>query len=314
MRCFIISLLLLSGLPVMGQAVDFQTHVLPILRSKCFKCHQETKVLPNGESEKAKGGLRLDSARAIAIGGDNGPIVFPRKAKDSPMYEVVTLPAGDPDIMPPKGDPLTKQQQFAIGKWIHEGARFGSWRGNENGLPANMKPKPRPGVASSTTKETDVFQEVSGGTGAAALRAHGATVMPVSKGSTLLIVDYASEAELITDKHLEGIESLAAQVLQLNLYRTQVTDAAMEEIAKLTKLEYLNLGQTQVTSAGMSHLRSLPNLQYLNLYGTKVNDEALPFIASLKKLESVFFYETEVSERGADKLRAALPKAKINID
>jgi hypothetical protein len=314
MRFLLASIFLAGSLPGFGQTIDFQSHVLPILRSKCFKCHQEAKVLSNGDKEKAKGGLRLDSARAIAIGGDNGPVVVPRKPKESLLYEVIILPTGDPDIMPSKGDPLTKREQFTIGKWIHEGARFNRWRGNENGLPANMKPKPRPGIAAGTPKETDVFQEVSGGTGAAALRANGATVTPVTKGSSLLIVDYATEAELITDKHLEGLDSLASQVVQLNLFRTQVTDASMERIGKLTKLEYLNLGKTQVSSAGLTHLAGMAGLKYLNLYGTKIDDKALPFIARLKQLESVYFYETSVSSRGADKLQAYLPKAKINLD
>jgi hypothetical protein len=314
MRFLLTSLFLACGLPGFGQTIDFQSRVLPIFRSKCFKCHQETRVLSNGDKEKAKGGLRLDSARAIAIGGDNGPVVVPRKPKESLLYEVIILPPGDPDIMPSKGDPLTKLEQFTIGKWIHEGARFNRWRGNENGLPANMKPKTRPGVAVGTPKAVDVFQEVSGGTGAAALRANGATVTPVAKGSSLLIVDYATEAELITDKHLEGLDSLASQVVQLNLFRTQVTDASMERIGKLTRLEYLNLGKTQVSSAGLTHLAGLAGLKYLNLYGTKVDDKALPFIARLKQLESVYFYETSVSSRGADKLQSILPKAKINLD
>jgi len=298
----------LFGGVAQAQTVDFAANVLPILKQKCFKCHQQERVV-NGQPEKPKGGLRLDAARAIAMGGDNGAVVIPRKPKESPMFLSVTYPPGDPDIMPPKGDPLTKKQQYIIGKWIHEGARFRGWRGNEAGLPAAP-----PRIAGSTSRPSsgggeNMFNQ--GGTGATGLTKAGATVTAVSKGSNDLIVDFASESELVNDEALSGLAEVATRVVDLNLSRTQITDAAMADVAKCTNLERLSLARTGIGDDGLAQLKTMTKLKYLNLYGTKVSDDALASIASMKQLESVYFWQTGVTERGAEKLRGTLPKLKI---
>ena len=64
-------------------------------------------------------------SRALAIkGGDSGPSVVPGKPAESKLYTSTILPAGHDDIMPPKGDPLTKTQAEVLRKWIEQGAEW----------------------------------------------------------------------------------------------------------------------------------------------------------------------------------------------
>src|SRR5688572_24860910 len=81
--------------------VDFLLEVKPILESTCVSCHGP---------EKPKGDLRLDTRAAALKGGDDGPALVPGKPQMSPLYTSTVLPPGHDDIMPPKGDPLTKEQ------------------------------------------------------------------------------------------------------------------------------------------------------------------------------------------------------------
>jgi hypothetical protein len=95
--------------------VDFYRDVQPILETKCYDCHK---------GGKAKGGLKLDSLADARKGGkSDGSAVSPH----DPAKSALLARVGTDDvesIMPPKGDPLTKEQIATLTKWIAEGA---SW-------------------------------------------------------------------------------------------------------------------------------------------------------------------------------------------
>ena len=67
----------------------------------------------------------------------------------------------------------------------------------------------------------------------------------------------------------------------------QVTDAGLEHLGSLTKLERLMLDDIPITDAGLEHLKGLTGLRELTLLDTKVTDE------------------------GVEKLRKALPNCQI---
>jgi uncharacterized membrane protein len=98
-------------------AIDYQADIQPIFEAHCYECHGPTKQ---------KGDLRLDDIDALFVGDESTWVIRPGDARGSPLYERVTLPADDLDIMPAKGDPLTPEQIAAIGSWIDAGASHGS--------------------------------------------------------------------------------------------------------------------------------------------------------------------------------------------
>ena len=48
----------------------FEKRIRPLLSEHCYKCH-------SAQSEKLKGGLRLDGRELLLKGGDSGPAVVP---------------------------------------------------------------------------------------------------------------------------------------------------------------------------------------------------------------------------------------------
>ena len=62
---------------------------------------------------------------------------------------------------------------------------------------------------------------------------------------------------------------------------TQVTDAGLEHLKGLTRLQSLDLSGTQVTDAGLEHLKGLTQLQWLSLEGTQVTDAGLEHLKGL---------------------------------
>lgn len=95
-----------------AQPVDFVREVKPILETACLSCHG---------SEKPKGGLAIHTRSAAISGGDSGASIVVGKPDESLLYTLTILPPGDDDIMPPKGEPLTKSQTDILKRWIEEG-------------------------------------------------------------------------------------------------------------------------------------------------------------------------------------------------
>jgi hypothetical protein len=93
--------------------VDFYRQVQPLLEARCFGCHAGSKV---------KGGLRLEDLASAKKGGKgDGPAIVPGKPDRSALLHRVrsTEPT---EVMPPAGDPLTKEQVRVLETWIREGA------------------------------------------------------------------------------------------------------------------------------------------------------------------------------------------------
>jgi len=111
-------LLLPSAQPV--DTAFFENRVRPILVEHCGKCHGV------GEVAKVKGGLRLDSKKALLAGGDNGPAIVLGKPETSRLMTAINYL--DPDLqMPPRGK-LPAQAISDISAWIAAGA---PWPGSE---------------------------------------------------------------------------------------------------------------------------------------------------------------------------------------
>src|SRR5215211_7811392 len=99
--------------------VDFVKQIEPIFKETCYSCHGP---------EKQKGKLRLDSPEAFKKGGEDGSVITAGDPAKSDLYRRITLPHDHDDIMPPKGDPLKKEQTELVAAWIKQGASFGEWK------------------------------------------------------------------------------------------------------------------------------------------------------------------------------------------
>src|SRR2546425_239118 len=120
MRLLLLLPVLLLSAPLSSQeALDpaaaefFEKRVRPLLVERCFKCH-------SAQSEKLKGGLRLDSREAALKGGDSGPALVPGNPGKSLLVEAISYKNVDLQ-MPPKGK-LTDSQAALLSDWIARGA------------------------------------------------------------------------------------------------------------------------------------------------------------------------------------------------
>ncbi len=128
-----LAILVHPGLLATGSAedkVDFEKDVLPIFEDRCMECHRATYKTSSGRTKKPKGGLRMDDPKEI-FKGDSEKGIVAGKSAESEIYKRIILDPEDDDIMPSKGDVLTKDQIAKIKAWIDAGAKTGSWKGTK---------------------------------------------------------------------------------------------------------------------------------------------------------------------------------------
>lgn len=91
--------------------ITYDEHVKPILRQKCFACHN-----PDTKSS----GLDLTTYTNLMLGGASGEVIDPGSAADSYLYMVVNHET-EP-YMPPNSDKLPAEMLAIIKAWIDGGA------------------------------------------------------------------------------------------------------------------------------------------------------------------------------------------------
>lgn len=89
----------------------FERHIRPVLEAQCVECHSD--------SIQAKGGLRLDVAIGLQIGGQRGETLIPGRPEESLLIKA--LKQEGPVKMPP-GDKLSDEEIARFEEWIRRGA------------------------------------------------------------------------------------------------------------------------------------------------------------------------------------------------
>ncbi|MDB5292077.1 MAG: ribonuclease inhibitor [Phycisphaerales bacterium] len=303
-------LLSLAGSAQAADKVDFDKQIRPIFAASCYKCHA---------GSKHKGDLKLDSLEAIKKGGKDAKdkIIVAGDPGKSDLIRRVALPKDDDDVMPPdgKGEHLKPDQVELVKAWIAEGASFGDWK--EDKLPATSDDK-SPGDKSAAgdaeaPKEIPLPQVAAADAGALdKLRQAGAQVLPLAQGTNLLSVEFTSNAAQINDSQVEMLGSVAAQIYDLNLANTKVTDDALKALEGMKNLHRLHLERTAITDGGLAHLKGLTSLEYLNLYNTGVTDAGLAQLEGLKGLKNLYLWQSKVTDTGAEGLKKSLPTLSID--
>ncbi len=110
-------LLLLTPGAAIGESVDFQAQIAPLLEAHCFECHGPTK---------RKGGLRLSNGDDAHLGGDAGASPFIKDAEGHIPFLHRILSEDDALRMPPKGPALPKEAIETLSTWIEAGAPYGT--------------------------------------------------------------------------------------------------------------------------------------------------------------------------------------------
>ncbi|MBT5915345.1 MAG: hypothetical protein HOH60_03240 [Opitutae bacterium] len=295
----------------MGKGISFHNHIFPLIEERCLDCHSEPYV-KNGRTIHPKAGLRLDTYEWIIKGNLDGTIIEKGNAEESTLHAVITLDADDPEIMPPKGEPLTEEEINMFKQWIIEGAKENP---SDTFVPEkkediSAKPTGNEKVLSLVDQLSKRLKPPSKPQMDAAQKS-GALVTLLSARHSMVRAEFSSGPNLIKNDAIGALSGIKNNVSHLDLSRTSVTDGVLSEVKKFKNLTWLNLKNTSITDRGIEKLASMPYLTYLNLVSSKVSDQSIKSIETLTKLEELYLWNSDVSEQGIARLRKALPETKI---
>ena len=281
--------------------VDFQKQVAPILMERCVECHGP---------KSQKGDLRLDAKAHLFEGGEDEWNVLPGKPDDSELLRRLGLPVGDDEIMPEKGEPLSKEQQAVIRQWITEGAEWPAaadeWFAKE--IAAQVIPK-----ITFELPEVDADEQAAIDAAMAELKKRGAVVQQVAGDTPAIDVNLSLLRDKVTDADLALLAPLQKRLVWLNVSRTAISDDGRQHLQKLTQLRRLHAANTQLTDATFTALSALRSLEYVNAYATGLGDDGLAKLADLPKAARIYAWQSKVTPAAARTVRAAKPALTLDL-
>ena len=281
----------------------FTAAIRPILRSKCFSCHNE---------KKSKGGLILTTEEKILEGGKNGPIWISGDALNSHIIENINLPEDEKKHMPPKGKPQLSQEQIdLLFAWIQSGAdmkkTMKDYKDDDTLKILATKfiqlPKEETEKAYSfAAAPASTIQKLSG---------PFCSVFPLSQNSPALQADFFVR-EKFDRKKLEDLLKVKEQLVVLNLGNMPVTDADMKTVNQFANLEKLVLNNSLITNNAIGEIKKLKSLQSLSLAGTQIDKNTAQSFSQFDSLKEVFIWNTKISATEADELQRQNKKIRFD--
>ncbi len=269
--------------PVTLEEAAVYTHVVrPILENKCMNCHN---------TQKAKGGLNMETEELLLKGGKNGFLWDSTEKDGGLLLRRLHLPLQDKKHMPPQGKPqLTDEEVEIIQLWIRSGASF-TTRLVE--LPQNdslrMLAEPR----FQTVVADDFTFAAADESKIKKYNNNYRVVQPLALGSPALTVTFFSASQF-HPAQLKELLDLKEQVVSLNVNKMPLVDEDLKTIAQFTNLLHLNLSFTNISGAALAEIEKLKNLKSLSLSGTAVQAAHLRPLANLPRLQQLYLWNTGV--------------------
>lgn len=296
-----------------NEAIVYKDLVEPILKEKCFSCHN---------TEKKKGGLQLHTPEAMMLGGKNGPVIVAGQPTASELLKRILLPLTEKEHMAPKGKPQVTEKELALLTWwISSGASFTarvkelkadnsvaallasqSSGGEEKEQKKNIAD---PDIPTAEIKPADAKSINT-------LSATGALLLPASRSGNYLTLNCVNAPEF-GDEQVKLLAPLQQHLVSVSFANTKITDAGLKALEKMPNLTNLRLDQTGITDAGLKHLLALPALKYLNLNGTGISTAGLASLNQLKELRRVVVYRTAVQASDSSVLKKTFPNTRVEL-
>lgn len=315
--------------PLEEQTV-YEAIIAPILADKCVSCHGD---------KKQKGDLRMDSMEALVKAGESGNAsVVPGKSAESESIKRILLAADHDDRMPPDGKKqLTAEEVEVLKWWVDSGAKS-DVKVKDANMPPALKakflaraaafspgvlaqeaapapapaaeapapaPAPVPAPAPAPAPVDDKVKALE--------KELGIVLLPVAQNDPALTFNCVNVADKFGDVELAKLSAVADRLVDLNLSRSKISDAAAATLAGMKNLRRLNLANTGVTDAAADQIAALAGLEYLNLVGTKVTDAAMPKFEKIAALKKLYVWQTGVTKPAAEALHGKLPAITINL-
>ncbi|MGB0991016.1 MAG: c-type cytochrome domain-containing protein [Akkermansiaceae bacterium] len=292
----------------------YQHIVHPILEAKCISCHGE---------KKQKSGLRMDTYAGLIDGGEETDCLIPGDVKESAMISFLHLPEDDDQHMPPEGKTQLTEEEIQILTWwvkidAPEKAKLSEVETTPEILTALNSLKTPEEIAAEKKAQADAEKariaamETKRKELAIALKEINGkfpgSLNYVSQQNSDLSFSSVSFRKKFNDESLKVLEAASADLTELDLSGSAISDKGLTLLEKCSNLRSLKLNQTKITDAALAAVSKVNTLEVLNLHSTAVTDAGLSNLHKLSALKRVYLWNSKVTPAAAKALEAELQK------
>ncbi|WP_462218956.1 chitobiase/beta-hexosaminidase C-terminal domain-containing protein [Ferruginibacter sp.] len=279
---------------LMENAIVYANMVQPILKTKCYSCHN---------TSKAKGQLVMETEELLLKGGKNGKLWDSTAADYGLLLSRLHLPVDAKKHMPPTGKPqLTEQETQILYSWIKAGANF---KTKVIDLAATDTLRLIANAIFNTIETDDYDFAAADEKKVKNLNTNYRNVAPLAKTSPALGAEFFSAQSYLSEQ-LKELLTVKEQVVSLSLNKMPVKDEELKTISQFSNLRKLNLSFTNITGTTLNELSKLKELRQLSLSGTIVKKDDILKLSSLKKLSHLFIWNTALTETDIAALKNAM--------
>ena len=275
-----------------AQAEYFADVVHPIIKAKCFSCHNASKM---------KGQLSFESIETYVKGGKHGNTIVPGDAASSEIMVRVNLEESDKLFMPPKGKtPLTDEEKGIIQVWINQAkadyeVKVVDTKPNDEILALVSGYLKLDGHASGDMVH---FNEVSRAQ-IVALQNEGFTIRELASGSyayDVVLPSGEGSKENIKEK-LDALSKIQDNILWLSLENSGLSDEELKIISNFKNVQLLSIPKNDISDNGIKALSTLKALKSLNVYSTNVDYEGVSSLLTLPELKKIYVWKTGLDQK-----------------
>ena len=278
-----------------SEMLVFADMIAPVLEAKCLSCHN---------SQRAKGGLAMDSYASLFSAGESGqPSFTVSDPEKSESLKRVSLPEDHKDHMPPEGkSPLSRDEIRLLRFWIQSGAsdsllmteaaKTDSIAASiENLMPALARYQRKAEIAGINQKilraELETLAEKL-----------NVIIEPDTLGE---VNEYALSMKFppapFTNDQIQSLKPYFPYFSKLSLVSSGIDDDGLYYIGQMENLRELHLLKTGLDGSGIIHLQNLKKLEILNLSYTKTDDKSAFDLMKIPNLKTVYLYRTNASRQ-----------------
>ena len=288
-------------------ALAYQDVIQPILKEKCYACHNQNKQ---------KGKLRMDTPDFLLKGGEGGVIFVGGKPNESEMIKRILLPLNHDDHMPPKEKSQINNKELDLLKWwIAQGADMHKTVKDLNpplnikalfgvaatAMVANVVLKDIPDVQVSTPSVSDII----------ALKKMNVVALPIGNDQPFIAVNFINRPK-ITSEMLPHLKALSKNIAWLKLSDAVLNDTVFAFLKGCENLTKLTLNNTQFEDKDLVKLLTFNHLSSISFYNVKITAQGVLTLKALPSLQKLFLYKTLIDQKDYANLVAQMPKVLID--
>ncbi len=273
-----------------AQAQFFGDIVHPIIKAKCYSCHN---------SSKQKGQLSFESIEMYMKGGKHGKTIVSGNADKSELMKRVNLSEDDKLFMPPKGKtPLTEEEKLIIEYWINQGKAsydidFVATEPKEEMLNVVLNFLNLEGHAGG---DMVTFSNVDDAV-LTSLKAQGFSIRELAAGSFAydVVLPAGKSDENSIGEKLKALAQIKDNIMWLSLENSGLIDEHVTQLNSFSNLRKLNISKNNsITDKGLKTLIGLKNLESIRMYATQADVASIEALSAMSKLKNVYVWKTNL--------------------